>query len=60
MNASRRTLARALLAAGLASGLALAPQAQAQDYPKGPIRFIVPVPARTCRASCSSFWPRST
>ena len=45
MNASRRTLARALLAAGLASGLALAPQAQAQDYPKGPIRFIVPVPA---------------
>ena len=43
MNLTQRMIAPLLLAAGLIA--AAAPAAQAQDYPKGPIRFIVPVPA---------------
>jgi tripartite-type tricarboxylate transporter receptor subunit TctC len=43
MNLTQRMIAPLLVAAGLIA--AAAPAAQAQDYPKGPIRFIVPVPA---------------
>ena len=43
MNLTQRMIAPLLLAAGLIA--AAAPAAQAQDYPRGPIRFIVPVPA---------------
>jgi tripartite-type tricarboxylate transporter receptor subunit TctC len=43
MNITPRLIAPLLLAAGLMA--AAAPTARAQDYPKAPIRFIVPVPA---------------
>lgn len=43
MNITPRLIAPLLLAAGLMA--AAAPAALAQDYPKAPIRFIVPVPA---------------
>ena len=43
MNLTQRMIAPLLVAAGLIA--AAAPAAQAQDYPRGPIRFIVPVPA---------------
>lgn len=43
MNITPRLIAPLLLAAGLMA--AAAPAARAQDYPKAPIRFIVPVPA---------------
>lgn len=43
MNLTQRMIAPLLVAAGLMA--AAAPAAQAQDYPRGPIRFIVPVPA---------------
>jgi tripartite-type tricarboxylate transporter receptor subunit TctC len=43
MNITRRMVTPLLLAAGLLA--AATPAAQSQDYPKAPIRFIVPVPA---------------
>ena len=43
MNLTQRMIAPLLVAAGLIA--TAAPAAQAQDYPRGPIRFIVPVPA---------------